>query len=66
MNHKRNAMRLAIVFYWTIVLGLLFGVYSNQNNFSSLGWSTWLTYIVTFVVAIYAGVALTKTFWSTK
>ena len=66
MNHTRNAIRLVIVVFWLIVIGLAFTAYSNLTNAHALSWASWLLYAVVTIVALYAGAVLTSKFWNLK
>ncbi len=66
MNHKRNAVRFAIVIFWLAWAGLALTAISNSGNARALGWGTWLFYGVAVVVVLYVGAFATKRFWSVK
>lgn len=66
MNHKRNAVRFAIVIFWVIVVGLIYSAFVNFGNAHVLGWFTWLIYVVITVVVLYAATVFTTKFWNIK
>lgn len=65
-NHKRNAVRFAIVIFWVIVFGLGYTAFGHSGNVYALSWATWLLYAVVAVVALYAGAFLSTKFWNIK
>lgn len=62
----RNAIRLAIIIFWMLVVGLSITAISNYTNATALGWATWLFYGVVTIVTMYFGIFATKYFWSYK
>lgn len=66
LNHKRNAIRLTIVVFWLLVIGLFYTAYSNLGNAPALSWITWLVYFVGAIVALYAGAVLSQMLWNSK
>ena len=66
MNHKRNAIRLAIAVFWLVVIGLAYTAVVHSNNAYALSWATWLFYAVVTIVVLYIGAVLSRKFWNIK
>lgn len=66
VKHTRNAIRFAIVLFWSVMAGLAFTAISNASNAHAIGWATWLFYAALATFVSYVGFFATKHFWSYK
>lgn len=66
MNHLRNAIRLVIIVFWMIVIGVIGSITTNGGNLFALSWISLLFPAVIMIVAIYIGVLLTIRHWNIK
>jgi hypothetical protein len=66
MNHWRNFVRLVIIVFWLVLLGVISSILNNAGNMLALSWISLLIPLVALIVVIYIGVFFTYHCWNIK